>query len=264
MLGRDHALVGGVGFLAVAPLVLHDPTWQILGIGCVTSAAFALLPDIDEPGSTVSRKLGPISRGVSEFTNKVAGGHRQATHSIFFAALVAVGAGFAAQHRLAMAIIVAASFLLVFRMLLPRVIRYSRLTSLAMLLLGGGSAWWVWHDYHQALGAGVGTGLGGWAVSAWFILATGGGCIWHLVGDTLTVEGVPWFWLPGIHPLQKIRLAVPLVGHCGSARESLVGVLLLIALVWMAAVMVVVPGAHQFRAPDIQLPHIHIPDVTSG
>jgi hypothetical protein len=70
MLGRDHALLGGVGFLVVAPLVLHSPTWQELGVGCVTSAAFALLPDIDEPGSTVSRKLGLISRSVSEVTNK--------------------------------------------------------------------------------------------------------------------------------------------------------------------------------------------------
>jgi hypothetical protein len=44
MLSRDHALMGGLGFLIVAPIVLHDPTWQILGVGTVTSAAFALLP----------------------------------------------------------------------------------------------------------------------------------------------------------------------------------------------------------------------------
>lgn len=255
MLGRDHALVGGVGYLVVAPMLISHPTWQILGIGCVTSAAFALLPDIDEPGSTVSRKLGPISRGVSEFTNKVAGGHRQATHSLMFAALVAVGAGFAAQYRLAMAIVVAASFLLVFRMLLPRMLRYSKLTSIGMVLLGGGSAWWVWSEYHQALGVGV----GGLTVSAWFILATGGGCVWHLIGDTLTVEGVPWLWVPGIHPLQKIRLAVPLVGHCGSARETLVGCCLVVVLVWMVVEMVVVPGMHQFHPPNVNLPSVHLP-----
>jgi membrane-bound metal-dependent hydrolase YbcI (DUF457 family) len=88
MLGRDHALMGGLGFLTIAPIVLHDPTWQVLGVGTVTSAAFALLPDIDEPGSTVSRKLGPISRGFSEMTRSLAGGHRQATHSLFFVAVV--------------------------------------------------------------------------------------------------------------------------------------------------------------------------------
>jgi len=255
MLGRDHALVGGVGYLAIAPVILgHGATWQTLGVGCVTSAAFALLPDIDEPGSTVSRKLGPISRSVSKFTNKIAGGHRQATHSLLFAAIIGVGAWFCTQHRLAIAIVVAASFLLVFRMLLPRMIRYSGLVSMGMLALGGGSAWWIFHDYHQAFS------VGPW----WFILATGGGCIWHLVGDSLTVEGVPWFWLPGIHPLQRIRLAVPLVGHCGSARESLVGLLLTVALVWMAVVLVVLPGVHQFRAPDVQLPHIHLPYISHG
>jgi len=252
MLGRDHALVGGVGYLAVAPVLLgHEATWQVLGVGCVTSAAFALLPDIDEPGSTVSRKLGPLSRGVAEFTNKVAGGHRQATHSLLFAGLVGVGAYFAAQHRLAAAIVVAASFLLVFRMLLPRMIRYARTVSLAMLVLGGSAAWWIFHDYAQAFGA------GGHVAWHWFVLATAGGCIWHLVGDSLTVEGVPYLWLPGIKPLQKIRVAVPLVGHCGSARESLVGVCLVAALILMAAVLVIVPGAHavgQWHWPGVHLP----------
>jgi len=118
---------------------------------------------------------------------------------------------------------VAASFLLVFRMLLPRAIRHAGLASLAMLVLGGSTAWWVFHDYAQAFGAGQQVQ---WQ---WFVLAAGGGCIWHLVGDSLTVEGVPWFWLPGIHPLQRIRLAVPVVGHCGLARESLVGCCLTVA-----------------------------------
>ena len=54
MLGRDHALVGAVGFLALAPVLHHSlpdlPTAPIpLGIGGVVSAAFALLPDLDEP-----------------------------------------------------------------------------------------------------------------------------------------------------------------------------------------------------------------------
>jgi membrane-bound metal-dependent hydrolase YbcI (DUF457 family) len=254
MLGRDHALVGGVGYLAVAPLLLdHTATWQVLGVGCVTSAAFALLPDIDEPGSTVSRKLGPLSRGVAEVTNKVAGGHRQATHSLLFAALVSLGAYFAAQHRLAIAIVVAASFLLVFRMLLPRMIRYAGLASIAMVALGGGAAWWVFHDYAQAFGAGHQIQ---WE---WFVLATGGGCIWHLVGDSLTVEGVPYLWLPGVKPLQKLRVAVPVVGHCGSARESLIGVCLMVALVWMAAVMVIVPGAHSVGQWHLHIPAIHVP-----
>ncbi|EQD69501.1 membrane-bound metal-dependent hydrolase, partial [mine drainage metagenome] len=145
MLGRDHALLGGLGYLAVAPMILHSPTWPNLGVGCVTSAAFALLPDIDEPGSTVSRKLGPISRTVSHVTNAVAGGHRQATHSLLFAALVGIATWFALFSPTAIAIIVAASFLLVFRMLLPAILRHVPFIGLAGLLLTGGSAYWAYH-----------------------------------------------------------------------------------------------------------------------
>ena len=145
MLGRDHALLGGLGYLAVAPLILHGPTWQELGVGCVTSAAFALLPDIDEPGSTVSRKLGPISRSVSHLTNTVAGGHRHATHSLLFATLVGLATWLALFSPLAMAVIVAASFMLVFRLILPGVLRYVPLISLASLALAWASAYWAYH-----------------------------------------------------------------------------------------------------------------------
>ncbi len=89
MLGRDHALLGALGYLVVAPMVLHDPSWQALGVGSVTSGAFALLPDLDEPGSTVSSKLGFISRMVSQVPRRVGGGHREGPHSLLFVALVA-------------------------------------------------------------------------------------------------------------------------------------------------------------------------------
>ncbi|MHB8318136.1 MAG: metal-dependent hydrolase [Acidimicrobiales bacterium] len=256
MLGRDHALLGGVGYLVAAPLVFSHLTPEELGVGCLTSAAFALLPDIDEPGSSVSRKLGPISKSVSEVTNRVAGGHRQGTHSLLFIALVGIGAWFAYQHRLALTIIVALSSLFVFRMLLPKVIKYARMAGVAMLAVTALTAWWVWNVHV--------TGDG------WFILAAAGGCMWHLVGDTLTVEGVPYLWLPGVRKLQHIRLSVPLVGHCGSARETLVGCVLSLVLIWMAATLVVVPISHSVNwaslahVPHIQLPglpHVHVPKI---
>lgn len=253
MLGRDHALLGGVGYLAIAPMVFPHLSPEELGVGCLTSAAFALLPDIDEPGSTVSRKLGPISRAVSEVTNKVAGGHRQATHSLLFVALVGVGAWFAYHHRPALTVIVALSSLLVFRMLLPKVIKYARLAGFSMLAVTALAGWWVWH---ARLGS-----------DGWFVFATAGGCLWHMVGDSLTVEGVPYFWLPGIKKLQSVRLAIPLVGHCGSARETAVGWMLSIVLVWMAAVLVVLPISHSVdwstlvHVPHIQLPGLPHPSV---
>jgi membrane-bound metal-dependent hydrolase YbcI (DUF457 family) len=261
MLGRDHALMGGLGYLVIAPVVLHDPTWQALGVGAVTSAAFALLPDIDEPGSTVSRKLGPISRGFSEMTRSLAGGHRQATHSLFFVAVVALLTRLANLDPLAVAILVASSFLLVFRMLLPTMLRFAPLVGLATLALAFGSGEWARHlDTHV-----VGTAA---PSLGWLMLATAGGCVWHMIGDSLTVEGVPWLWLPGIHPLQRVRIAVPFVGHTGSARESLIGGVMGVALIWTVISLVIVPASHSIVVPSLRVPnldllshlHVHLPN----
>jgi membrane-bound metal-dependent hydrolase YbcI (DUF457 family) len=263
MLGRDHALLGGVGFLVVAPLLLRDPTWQELGVGCVTSAAFALLPDLDEPGSTVSRKLGPISRSVSEVTNKIAGGHRQATHSLLFVGLVALLTWLALFSPFTIAIVVAASFLLVFRMLLPRVVRFIPLVGIGSLALAFGSADWVYHLASPVAGHVPPS-------SEWLLLATAGGCLWHLVGDTCTIEGVPYLWLPGVPALQHVRVAVPIVGHTGSARESLIGGVMGVALVWLAVTLIVSPASHSIVLPSLHMPslnptsylhlHIHLPN----
>ena len=265
MLGRDHALLGGLGFLVVAPVILHSPAWPELGVGCVTSAAFALLPDIDEPGSTVSRKLGPISRAGSNFTNMVAGGHRQATHSFLFAALVGVATWFALFSPMAMAIIVAASFLLVFRMLLPGVLRHVPLVGIAGLVLAGTSAYWAYHLEAPAAGAIAPS-------SQWLLLATAGGCLWHLVGDSLTVEGVPILWFPLVTALKRFRVAVPIVGHTGSERESLLGGIMGVALVWFSFKSVLVPAQHSIVLSTLHFPNfnplsylhinLHIPSLT--
>ncbi len=262
MLGRDHALLGGLGYLTVAPMILHSPTWPNLGVGCVTSAAFALLPDIDEPGSTVSRKLGPISRSVSHLISAVAGGHRQATHSFLFAALVGVATWFALFNPVAMSIIVAASFLLVFRMLLPGVLRHVPFVGIAGLALAGASAYWAYHLTAPAAGAITPS-------SEWLLLATAGGCLWHLAGDALTVEGVPILWMPFVPALKRFRVAVPLVGHCGSERESLLGVVMSVALTWLMFKSVLVPAQHSVVLSTVHMPsinplsyiHFHIPSL---
>jgi len=265
MLGRDHALLGGLGYLVVAPLILHGPTWQELGVGCVTSAAFALLPDIDEPGSTVSRKLGPISRSVSRVVNNAAGGHRQATHSLLFAALVGLATWFALFSPIAMAIIVAASFMLVFRMILPGVLRYVPLIGIGSLALAWGSAYWAYHLASPIAGLVPPS-------SEWLLLATVGGCLWHLCGDALTVEGVPLAWFPGVPALKNFRVAVPLVGHCGSERESLLGGVMGIALTWLMVTKIALPAQNAIVLPVLHMPnfnplsylhvHLHVPTLT--
>ena len=244
VLGRDHALTGAVSFLALAPILhgaLHEfPTAPVpLGIGGVVSAAFALLPDIDEPGSTVSRKLGPLSRAVSKATNKLAGGHRQATHCLLFVVAVFFLVRLAAPHPLARAIVVGCSFLLVFRMLLPKQLRYAGLAGPLVVTLTGLSSWWAFTN----------------GTASWLPFAASGGVVWHMVGDTITVEGAPWFWAPFVRPLQRLRLAVPFVGHTGSARESTIGSLLSLGVLYCTAASIAIPLLHT-HFPAVQLPRL--------
>jgi membrane-bound metal-dependent hydrolase YbcI (DUF457 family) len=243
VLGRDHALLGAVGWVGLAPLVAPQFAHTTLspaeiGIGGVVSAAFALVPDIDEPGSTVSRKLGPISEAVSHLTKALAGGHRKATHSLLFVGAVGVATVIAAHYMIAPAVIVGLSFLLVFRMLVPRMFRFLPLVSLGMVGLAGLSAWWIFRH----------SGMEGWLP-----YACAGGILWHMIGDTLTVEGVPYFWLPGVKRLQDARIAVPLVGHCGSVRETFLGWVMGLGLLWMSAILVLLPLVHS-TWPTIKLP----------
>jgi membrane-bound metal-dependent hydrolase YbcI (DUF457 family) len=266
VLGRDHALLGAVGYLVAAPMILHDPSWQVLGVGAVTSAAFALLPDIDEPGSTVSRKLGIISQTFSGVVRNVSGGHRAATHSIFFAAIVALLTRLALLNPFAVGVMVAAGVLLVFRMLLPMALRWIPLIGLGTLVLAFLFGTWARHLDTAARGVHPPS-------MGWLMLATTGGVLLHLVGDSLTIEGVPWLWLPMSHPLQRFHIKFPLVGHTGSARESLIGSLMALALVWMTWHMILVPGSHDMTRivahalPHFNpvgwvkswLPHLHVP-----
>ena len=70
---------------------------------------------------------------------------------------------------------------------------------------------------------------------AWLPVAAGIGVGLHLVGDMLTVKGVPLLW-PA-----RLRLAAPLLGHTDTAREQLVGACLSLALVALAWVEILRP-----------------------
>jgi membrane-bound metal-dependent hydrolase YbcI (DUF457 family) len=81
-------------------------------------------------------------------------------------------------------------------------------------------------------------GLGAGAAAALLMPTTplqaavmvGGGCVIHMVGDTLTVQGCPWLGpIPG-------NLRLPILGKAGSVRESLLTVALAGWAVYVAAV----------------------------
>ena len=87
MLGRDHALSGALAFTAVAPL-LHV-TGAHLAAAVVLTAGAGVLPDIDEPGSTIARTFGFLTGAFAWIVHKISGGHRKGTHSLLGVALVA-------------------------------------------------------------------------------------------------------------------------------------------------------------------------------
>ena len=89
MMGRDHALSGAVAFVALAPLAAHV-TAPELALGTALTAGAALLPDLDEPGSTISRGAGFLTMGFAHVVRWAARGHRQGTHSLLGAAVFTV------------------------------------------------------------------------------------------------------------------------------------------------------------------------------
>lgn len=82
-------------------------------------AGLAVVPDLDEPNSTISRLFGVMSQAVSGIMRKVAGGHRYGTHSWIMIAIGTIIA-FAAQFSpILAALVLAMVYALAARLLAP-------------------------------------------------------------------------------------------------------------------------------------------------
>lgn len=210
MLGRNHALSGAVGFLVAAPLVVDDATVQQMAIGTIVCAAWALAPDLDHPGSTVSRSLGPGGRVASAGVRVVSGGHRQATHSILATVAIGVLAWWMTWQAptTTVAAATAAVGVLIALPLMGKSIGV-RVGAPLGVVLGGAVGWAIWSGFV--------------VLDTWFFLAVTLGFALHWAGDALTPQGVPWLW-PHQH-----RLRVPLF-TTGSPVESIASIALICAL----------------------------------
>lgn len=84
MLGRAHALSGVTGWLSLcagAAALGHTAQPSTVVVGAAVAAGAALGPDIDHPGSTVSRSLGPWTKAASWAFGFVADAVQDATCS---------------------------------------------------------------------------------------------------------------------------------------------------------------------------------------
>jgi membrane-bound metal-dependent hydrolase YbcI (DUF457 family) len=204
MLGRDHALTGAFVFAALGP-TLHV-TGAHLAVGVVLTAGTGVLPDIDHPDSTISRSFGFMTEGFAWLVDRLSGGHRHGTHSLFGIAVFTAGALAAGAYQLSGPTAGSGSAwhaLFTWHMLpagLYMALIYS--SALRALHVGGHHG-----DLVGICGAVAtcytGADLFRLQVGPWHVpmlaLATGLGCAAHIAGDELTHGGCPIFWPASMH-----------------------------------------------------------------
>lgn len=209
-MGKSHLLLGGAGFLGIgAPAlawfgVALSPSQ--LAAGTIVCAGAAMLPDMDHPQATVSRSLGRVSQFLAKYLAKLFGGHRNGTHSILFAVAVAIGLKALLETPGSWAAIAICFF---FSSLVVKVL--TETSGIISAILSAVIALTL-----VSINPDI----------EWIYLAVALGCLLHDLGDVLTPEGVPPAW-----PLSKRRLSIPIIGHTGDKRETMIGALCALAIV---------------------------------
>lgn len=233
MLGRSHLITGAAGFLGVvAPAAAaagHALSPAEIACGTLVASGAAMLPDLDHPRATVSRSLGPVSFVASRLISRLAGGHRNGTHSALAVALVAVCAnGLILSNPGNLWVPFALSFLCV--ALVCRVLLDAQ------------------NDLTSALCAAV-VSAGLVAVTpdfSWLGIAVTTGYALHLAGDAITKEGVPLAW-----PLNRTRFRVAGITTGGRLERGVaLGCGLLVgALAWSTVLSPAIATTHRADAP---------------
>lgn len=218
MLGKGHCLSAVATWLAGCAAVdaVHPLGAGPVVAGTVIAAGFALVPDLDHPGSTVTRTLGPLTRllsyGVASGSAAArkascrccvtdrSGCHRTATHTAAFAValgMVAAVAGWLAP-RVALPAVVGLSAWLACHTALSSTTR-AKIGD--MVLPGRFRRHGRWaHRFTGSIGALIVGGLAGWVATgytgaAWWLgVAVGWGTFAHSAGDSLTHWGSPLWW----------------------------------------------------------------------
>lgn len=194
MLAHGHAISGAAGWLGLCAAAVawtdFDPTPLQIGAGAIVATGAALVPDLDHPGSTAARSLGPITRVAARIVSYISDavrdgtcdhcdtpgthGHRTLTHTALFA--VAAGLGISAAGwrwgTTAAAIVVGVA------------------AGLAVLGLVARRGVWL-----GAAAVGTSVGYAAFALGGdgwwWLGIPAGAGTLIHIVGDSVTEQGCP-------------------------------------------------------------------------
>ncbi|MDH2424274.1 metal-dependent hydrolase [Sphaerisporangium sp. TRM90804] len=175
------ALPSAGGFAAdVAPMVAGVLTPAELIAGTLVCAGAAMLPDLDHPHATIAQTFGPATWVLSKAVNWASGGHRHATHSLFFA----VAAGFGAH-------------LLADRLPVGRDVVVVLMIGLALRALGIGVPGKAMTSGFINIGITAGAFIVLYSQGVqylWLGVAIAVGCLAHVIGDCLTERGCPVLW----------------------------------------------------------------------
>lgn len=212
MMGYSHAVTGAAGWLAITStsslaLGVYGPgSSAVILAGSLLCAGAAMAPDADHGQASIAHSLPPVTRWMAQGIGALSGGHRHGTHSIIGVAVftlftwlmsfwvidvdgrtVALGSGIMAVFLVAFA---TKTFGL----------HRSLGTGVVGDILGSGIGPWI-----VALGT---AGAATWYLDerwAWLPVCMAVGCFIHVLGDSLTVQGVPWLWPWNPKPPQWVR-----------------------------------------------------------
>lgn len=236
-MGFTHATSGTAAWLA-ATAALPALGTGILPLtpagvlaGAMVAAGAALLPDADHSSATIARSVPVVGRIVTDAIGDVSGGHRNGAHTLLATGIVTAGAVALGGWRAELPIVgeaplgpaIATIALITFAVKARDLVRHWR------------TAWTL------GLLAAVLVLVYASDTTVWFPLAIGVGYAAHLVGDALTVGGIPGLlWPVRLRPPAWWRrtnllndlwkpngnIAFPLLGTAGSVREYVLAVLL--------------------------------------
>jgi membrane-bound metal-dependent hydrolase YbcI (DUF457 family) len=258
-MGVNHATSGAaVWFAATAALPSFGTDAYPLGpaevlAGAVVCAGAALLPDADHHSGTIAHSVPVLGKLVARSIEDASGGHRHGAHTILAGAivtLVAVLIGRFTAHVPVLGVVpigpaIATIALICFAVKARELVR------------SWSAAWLI------GLVAAAAVVVFAPDNPTWFPIAVGLGFLTHIAGDLLTVEGVPsptwpvqitppkaWARTPGLNAIWKRNgyIAVPVLGHAGSWRETLLGSLLGLYCVYAIVIVVARAGGIDLTA----------------
>jgi membrane-bound metal-dependent hydrolase YbcI (DUF457 family) len=261
MMGRSHALSGWCAGLLVAPLIGLTSVAEVVPFAAAT-AGYALVPDLDHPGASASRLLGPVTRLVSAVVRAFSGvlytvtkgprdeestgKHRHATHTL--AAAIVLGmlaAGLGDRGKWAVLAVAVTGL----------VLAADALGDWIILLVLAATGWSIAGTALPGTSTADAVQTGLTEIGGWIGMAVALGMFVHCLGDSLTRSGCPWLWPLPIRgeTWYELRLPRPLRFRTGNWVERLV-----VAPLLVVAGVLLLPGAlhsvqHLFDATSIWL-----------